>query len=411
MGFYRTGRTGRAAPGHSAAERTIAMQCLVLSDTFPNAVRPWRGPYNRYQVDGLAELCEVSVINPIPWTEVLKHPAYARLLRGRDDVLNNAPVYHPLLLHLPLVDRAANWKAVRRAADRCLAEGTAREVDVILATFAYPHGLAAKTLAQELEVPYVIKARGSDLHSLPKKGGRRRVTREALADAAAVVTVSDSLAELAQELGCDPSRVTVLRNGVDAEMFRPVARRGARRALGLNRDAEVCLFVGNLLPVKGVDVLVDAARRLDNNAVSVAAAGTGSLSGWLHARAADPRMDVRLRPLGHLARGEVRLWMNAADVVVLPSRDEGCPNVVLEALACGTPVVASRVGEVPNILDKECGIQVEPEDAEGLADALETALQRDWDRRVIRGKVADMTWEDNARRLHRILRGVVRKQA
>ena len=386
------------------------MYCLVISDTFPNKVAPWRGPYNRYQIEGLAEFCKVTVINPISWTELLRNPEYGRLLHGLDGVLRNVPVYHPLLLHLPIWNRGSNWKAVRRALDKSLKRIDADEIDVILATFAYPHGLAAKELARRLGVPYVIKARGSDLHSLPEDGGRLRGTREALSNACAVVTVSHNLARLAKDMGSKASRVHILPNGVDTDAFRPLARTEARKSLGLEIERSICLFVGNLRPVKGLDVLVKALSHMSHDGALAVVAGEGSMRGWLKRQARRADLAGRLQLVGQLSRDKVLMWMNAADVVVLPSRNEGCPNVVLEALACGTPVVASRVGEVPHLLDPECGIQVQPEDARGLAEALEEAIDRDWDRQMIRGKVQHLTWQNNVRRLHSILDGAVREQ-
>ena len=115
----------------------------------------------------------------------------------------------------------------------------------------------------------------------------------------------------------------------------------------------------------------------------------------------------RVRLMGHLGREAVTLWMNAADVLVLPSRNEGCPNVVLEALCCGTPVVASRVGAVPDLLDEACAVIVKPGDAAELASGLNAALQKEWDRPSLRRRVHGMSWEANARTLEGILRQAV----
>jgi len=388
------------------------MNCLVIADAFPSPREPWRGPYNRRQVEGLATLCKVLVVNPLPWTWLLKRRGHSDCAAGAGPVAGVAMQLHPVFLHLPLVGRSLAWRSVLAATERALREADPPAIDVVLATFAYPHGLAARQLAKRLGVPYAIKVRGSDLHSLPPAGKRRHLTAQALRGAAAVVAVSRSLARIACELGADAESVHVLPNGVDTEGFPLIDRTDARCRLGLSEDGGLVLFVGNLVPVKGLDVLLEALR-LDARSggaaqqYSVAIAGSGPLRRWLARRIAAGGLGGRVRVLGELGRQEVALWMNAADALVLPSRNEGCPNVVLEALSCGTPVVASRVGAVPELINGTCGIQVEPGDAEGLATGLRSCLSGGWDRQAIRLRVKDMSWQANAEKLFSILRNIV----
>ena len=385
------------------------MKCLVLSDTFPNRLQPWRGPYNRRQVECLVERCSVTVINPIPFGR-LKSAAYRRLVSEPGHVLEKITTLHPVWWYLPVIGRGSAWRGVLRAARRALGGGAADRYDVVLATFAYPHGFAARELARELGIPYAIKARGSDLHALPPAGPRRERAAEAVRDAAAVVAVSGNLADVAVELGADPSRVHVLPNGIDADAFAVVPRDVARRRLGLDGNQPIVLFVGSLLPVKGIDVLCDAFAAVSDAAPADRAPcltliGDGSLRGMVEKRMVGEGLGGRVKLTGQLDRKEVALWMNAADVLVLPSRNEGCPNVVLEAMACGTPVVASKVGAVPDLLDDRCGAMVPPGDARALARAMSDALAREWDRDAIRERVAGMTWEANAAKLYDILTG------
>jgi glycosyltransferase involved in cell wall biosynthesis len=384
------------------------MHVLVLSDTFPNALEPWRGPYNRRQIECLARLCRVTVVNPFPWTLPLRKAAYRALTKKRDDVMAPVPIYHPVFRYTPVAGRAATWRGVAAAARAAIQDHGLGPFDVVLATFVYPHGRSALALAPELGVPYVIKARGSDLHALPARGRRRKRTAEAVRGAAAVVCVSSNLARIAADLGADEDRTHVLPNGVDAERFRLMPREEARRRLGLPADRPTVLFVGSLLPVKGIDVLLDAAEQLfaQSEDACLLIAGEGAQRGLVDKRKA--ALGCRLLTLGHVERDSVPLWMNAADVLVLPSRNEGCPNVVLEALACGTPVVASRVGAVPDLLDAACGAIVRPGQTEELARALAMALREDWDRTAIRRRAEGRTWADNARTLFGILRTAVK---
>lgn len=390
------------------------MNCLVLSDTFPNRLEPWRGPYNRRQLECLSARCSITVINPIPLRRLLSGVGYWGLVSRPDHVLEGIPIHHPLFWYVPILGRGATWRGVLSAAERALRKGAAGEYDLVFATFAYPHGAAARALAKRLGIPYVVKARGSDLHAMPAQGGRRERTAAALHDAAAVVAVSGNLAEIAVELGAAPEKVHVLPNGIDAAAFRMLPRKEARERLGLPLDRKLLLFVGNLLVVKGLDVLMDAFIRLRSAEGAVgsdallAVAGVGPMRRHIERCVSGAGLSAAVRLMGYLPRDEVVLWMNAADVLVLPSRNEGCPNVILEAFACGTPVVASDVGAVPNLVDAASGLRVEAGDPDALAHALGSALSRDWDRAGIRARVEGMSWQDNARTLLDILTKVVR---
>jgi len=385
------------------------LRCLVLADTFPSALEPWRGPYNRRQIECLARLCRVTAMDPMPWPRLLRDRRAWGLAGRPDGVLDGMTIYHPVFWYLPVLGRGRTWRGVACAVERALAREPDARWDVILATFAYPHGLAAKRLAERMGVPYLIKARGSDLHSLPASGARRERTAEALRGAASVVAVSRNLADIALQLGAKPGGVRVLTNGIDAGAFQALDRAGARRELGLPESGKQVLFVGSLLPVKGIDVLMDAfcAMRARDPALfaqtQLLIAGEGPERSWVVRRMADEGLGGSVKLLGHVGRGKIARLMSAADLLALPSRNEGCPNVVLEALSCGTPVVAARVGAAPDLLDESCGIIVTPEDSAQFAAAMEQALAKPWDRAALRRRVEGMSWEANAQALHEML--------
>lgn len=387
------------------------MNCLVISDTFPNRSEPSRGPYNRRQIEGLARLCDVRVINPISWVRLAKQPRLLRVIKaGSDGLLDNVRIMHPLHVHVPLLGRPMLGRSLGRCVRRHVQGfAPAAGFDVVYSTWAFPHGHAAMQIARRYGLPYVAKLRGSDINALPARGRRRRLAARAVAEADAVVAVSRELADKALAMGAATGRVHLLHNGVDLERFQPANRDAARGRLPVAAGRKVVLFVGSLLPVKAPGVLLEAfARAGARTEASLVFVGTGALRGRLLARAR--RLDIAGRVLcvGGVPHEDVSLWLNAADVLCLPSLSEGCPNVVLEALACGTPVVASRVGAVPDLLDETCGITVEPGSAGELADAIDAALDRKWDRAAVRRRVEGMSWEANARRLHQVLTAAVR---
>jgi len=380
------------------------LRCLVLADTFPDRRRPSRGPYNAQQVAELAKLCDVGVVNPIAWTSLLREPSLlAATMEGSDGLIPGVAIRHPVHWYVPVAGR---WRygptlagCVRRACRRDL---LAQRWDIVYATWAHPHGYAAMRIAEDWNVPFIIKVRGTDINVLSSDPGRRRRTAHVLASADAVVAVSGELAEKVIALGAQKERVHVIHNGVDTERFRPRPRLEARRRLGLHCPARWIVFVGNLVPVKGLDVFLAALALLDRN-VGAAIVGTGPLMGRLRAMTSALGIVTRVTFAGDRPHDEIPLWLSAGDLTCLPSRNEGCPNVVLESLACGRPVVASRVGAVPDLIGPESGMVVEPGDPMALADALGRALARSWSEDAIRATVQGKTWPANARRLVEIM--------
>jgi teichuronic acid biosynthesis glycosyltransferase TuaC len=202
---------------------------------------------------------------------------------------------------------------------------------------------------------------------------------------------------------------TVLQNGIDLDAFVPGDRAVARRRLELPAEAPIVLYVGRLDAAKGLLVLCDALARVP--AVQCVVAGSGPLEAALRARTAQPDLRGRVRVVGEVAHGDVPLWMAASDVVVLPSAAEGCPNVLREALACGRPVIATPVGDVPRLVTPDVGQLVPTGDADALADAIALAVRTPRDPARLRARVADMTWARNAEATHRFLASAMENAA
>jgi len=267
--------------------------------------------------------------------------------------------------------------------------------EAILAYRAYPEGYAAVLAGRKLNVPAVISVRGSDLKALPATGAIRLKTETAMREAAAVLAVSQDLARCAQALGARPERVHLVRNGVDRQVFRLAEKTAARAALNVPVDARLVLFVGNLLPVKGVPLLIDAIatlRRQDAGNLQLAIIGDGNLEPELRERAESAGIGNAVQFLGQRRPVEVAQWMNAADLLCLPSESEGLPNVVLEAFSCGCPVVGTAVGGTPELVARGCGLLAPPRDAAALAQAIAEALVTRWDAAFITGQPIDR-WE------------------
>ncbi|MBX6311522.1 MAG: glycosyltransferase [Isosphaeraceae bacterium] len=356
------------------------MRILVLTNLYPNPYQPDRATFNRQQVRLLAARHPVAVIAPILWTDELaaRRRGAARLPADRRATCDGIAVEHPRYVYPPKVlrDRYGHFfrGSVRRAFERALAEF---RPELVFSPWAYPDGWAAVELGHRAGLPVVIKLHGSDILSLGTYPRRWRRTVEALRRADGIVAVSRDLANRAIDLGVDPSRVRVVYDGIDTSLFHPGPVAEARARLGLEAGgAAVLLFIGNLVPVKGVDILVEACAQMAaaGERFLCCVIGQGPLRDRLERQIACLGLEGRVRLLGPRPHDQLPDWYRAADLFVLPSRSEGVPVVLLEAAACSTPFVASRVGGIPEIAHLAPSRLVPPGDAGRLAEGIREAL-------------------------------------
>jgi glycosyltransferase involved in cell wall biosynthesis len=357
------------------------MRILTLTNLYPTPLHPTRATFNRQKLRLLAAWHPVAVIAPILWTEewAARWKGGAPLPRGRRVICDGITVDHPRYLYPPKVLRG--WyghcfrDSVRPAFRRALAEF---RPDLVFAPWAYPDGWAAVQLGHGTGLPVVIQVHGSDILGLSRYPRRSRGTVEALRQADAIVAVSRDLMERVVALGADARRVRVIYDGVDTELFHPGPRDEARVRLAreLELRGPVVLFIGNLVPVKGLEVLIDAFVRLAGQGVAFTGLliGQGPLRSRLESQVTRRGLRDRVRLLGPRPHEQLPDWYRAADLFVLPSHSEGVPIVLLEAAACGTPYVASRVGGIPEIAHLGPSRLVPSGDAEALAEAIQFAL-------------------------------------
>ena len=384
------------------------MRVLIMTKIFPNRVEPLSSPFNRRQFVELSKFCDVEVLATIPWFPGA--PAFRRWSHaGRlsevpaEDTIDGLSVQHPRFMLLPKVGHSVAGPLY--AASLAMAALKLRQrVDVVLGSWAYPDGFAAVVLAELLGVPAVVKLHGSDMNVVARLRGPRRRLEWALPRAARVVAVSRPLAEQARSLGVSPERIDVVRNGIDRATFRPRDRSEARRELGLADDRRIVLYVGHVIPSKGALDLVRAyasgGPRLKSSRLVMI--GDGSATEECRTLASELGVDASF--VGARPHEEIATWLAACDVLALPSWNEGMPNVVLEALASGRPVVASRVGGIPDVVDSDAaGLLVPPRDPTALGGALEGVLGEPHDPGRISAALEVPDWEGSARALHQSL--------
>ncbi len=283
-------------------------------------------------------------------------------------------------------------------------------IDVIDAHFVFPDGFAAILLGRALNKPVVVSARGSDITLGLKLPLVNRLIGWTLQHAARVIAVSASLKELMVAHGTDPDKVTVIPNGVDTQLFYPLDQDAARHALGLPADAKIVLTVCSLVELKGVDLLIEAAalvRARYPGACRILVVGKGPERERLQRQIEQAGLGDMVRLVGTVPNRELVNWYNAADLFFLGSSREGWPNVVCEALACGTPVVATNVSGIPEIVDHDgLGLLVERTPAAFAAGIL-AAFDTCWDRQFILERGRRRSWEQVAREVHAVFAKVV----
>jgi glycosyltransferase involved in cell wall biosynthesis len=386
------------------------MRVLAVTNLYPTPYDPIRAPFNRQQFRALAGLHPVRVICPIAWTEELpgRRAGGPALPRDRQATVDGIPVDHPRYYFPPRILRSRYGHcyraSIRRTFHRAVAEF---RPDVVLGTWAYPDGWAAVHLAREAGLPVAIKVHGCDvLWGLRQNPARIGRTGETLRGADLVIAVSNDLARNVADFGVDPDRIRVVYNGVDADRFHPGPKDLARARVGLTGDVPNILFVGALVPVKGLDYLNLACARLHRHGFRFRChlIGTGPLGAELQGQARNLGLHDVVHFHGPKPHDELPDWYRGADLFVLPSRSEGVPGVLMEAMACGTPFVASRVGGVPEVADLGNGRLAPPGDIEQMADAIREVLTRP--RTTPTGPRGGATYEQSAERLAECLEAI-----
>jgi glycosyltransferase involved in cell wall biosynthesis len=387
------------------------MRILALTNRYPRPGREQDAVYNHLQVRALAREHAVAAVVPVPWTERVANRRAGVTIPPELD-RDGVHVYHPTYYYPPWVLQSAYGRfyqaSVRRTFRRAAA---ALRPKVVLACWAHPDGWAAVRLGREFGLPVVIKVIGSDVLVLGRAGRRAAKIAEALREADGVVAVSRDLADHVVRLGADPGRVHVVPEGTDLEAFRPGDRGEARTRLGLPADGRVIVFVGNVLLSKGAGVLVEACGGLAARGVEFRCYVVGRGADDAAVRRSVERLGLadRVTLTGPRPQGDLPDWYRAADVVSLPSYSEGIPNVLREALACGRPFVATRVGGIPELVRGPAGRLVPPGDPAALADAL-AAVLADPPPVTQAERAVNVSWAESARLLAEHLEAAVARR-
>jgi glycosyltransferase involved in cell wall biosynthesis len=391
------------------------MRILALTNLYPRPNYPTVAAFNFQQFHALSAEHEIAVIAPVLWTEEVRDRISGRRTPARRDD-NGISVWHPIYYYPPKILQHL-YGTCYHASTRSTFEKVFSEFrpDVLLACYAHPDGWAAVRLGHEAGLPVVLKVVGTDVLVVGRHGLRRARVAEAVCEADRVVAVSRDLAEATERLGADPRRVRVIPEGIDKSVFTIGDASESRLRLGLPVEGRIVLFVGNLLFTKGAGVLIEACSKLARAGEDFRCylVGRGRDEHRLRDLVSKFALTDRVFLVGARPLSELPDWYRASDVVSLPSFSEGIPNVLREAIACGRPFVASRVGGIPEIADPESSILVQPGSVAELAMALRRILA-DEVLKAPPSRCAEnprlITWQESARQLSETLLEAIRSR-
>ena len=329
------------------------MNVLFISNIYPNHQEMNTATFNRQQVAYLKTHCDIDVVAPVPWVKIFRFGKVQY-----NELIENINVYHPLYYYIPKLFRCLQglffymsiYSTVRNLFKK-------RKYDIIYASWLYPDGWAASLFSKKYSVPLVIQVLGTDVNRLKHDGILIKQSLDAINASVKVICVSKDLYNRLKNFGVDENKLAVVYNGVDKKIFYPVDKDAARKSLGIVENFKIVLYVGNLKKEKGLGELLRAYACLNENKDvmkhKLFIIGSGS---YLKNMKKMIKSDLSLKDVVFLGRQpleSVAIWMNAADVVCLPSYSEGLPNVINEALACNKKIIATSVGGIPEMMTEK----------------------------------------------------------
>lgn len=368
------------------------LRIAVVTPEFPTREWPHRGRPAYQTVLQLQKYADVQVFCPLPAYPDWLRPRFDH--RGAD--LDYSPADVPATYFefavVPGITRPFNGLACARRLEPLLR--TFRP-DVILNYWLYPAGFAAVKVGRNLGIPVIVGSIGSDLNAIGDPVSRW-LTQKTMKKAALVLTKSQQLRQQAIDMGVEPPKVHVIPNGCDPNLFFVGDRINARFRLNIPAATELIVFVGRMDRSKGIFELLDAFTKLSSVRPNLRLAYVGDGPELAVMQAKSHATNDRVCLAGACAAPDVARWLAAANLLALPSYSEGFPNVVVEALNCGRPVVATNVGGIPELVDSRCGLLVPPRQVGALRDALNAALGSFWDEHRI-ANLCRRSWDQVAR--------------
>ncbi|MBI3756930.1 MAG: glycosyltransferase family 4 protein [Deltaproteobacteria bacterium] len=390
------------------------MKALVFTSLYPNNIQPHLGVFIKERMSRFARLpgCEAQVVAPVPYFPPIpgtSRSGFSQVVKQEE--IEGLTVHHPRYFMTPKVGMSCYGICMFLSVLPTVRNILRRyECDVIDAHYVYPDGFAAVLLGKVCKKPVIVSARGSDINQYAHLRFIRPLLRYTLQRAERGIAVCQALKDAIVQLGVAGEKITVIPNGVDEKKFYPLTKAEARRRLHLP-PGRILLSVGGLIPRKGFDLLIKALKiiREDSQAhnLSLVIVGDGPEREALGQLATALQLHEHVRFVGDVPHHQLYPWYSAADLFCLASSREGWPNVVLESFACGTPVVATDVWGIPEIIRSDQIGLLTKRDEHAIATTITRAFQIPWSVETLVAYARKHTWDRTARAVLQVFQEAV----
>jgi glycosyltransferase involved in cell wall biosynthesis len=357
---------------NSLCRLQVVMNILFLSNVFPDSLQRARGTYNFEMCRALHKNHDVRVVAPRSWYDWAKDHR-TRYVPSQEIKDSGLSCEYPLFYYVPGFQRESLGQWMSWSIKSTCQKVTQNwKPDLVLSYWAHPDGEAGYKLAEQVGCPSAVIIGGSDVLVLTKSAGRKNVIEEVLHKNTFVLTVSDGLKHAVEQMGIPAEKVHTIRQGIYTQKFFPTSRTAMKQKLGLALDRPVLLWVGRMVGIKGLPTLLDAVRLLkrQGHKFQLVMAGNGPYAQQLQMGIRDSELSDDVKLLGSVSHDQLPAWYQASDICVLSSLSEGLPNVLREALACGTPFVSTDVGSISEIASPEYSELVPVDQPELFAQAI-----------------------------------------
>jgi len=359
---------------------------IVITNLYPLPWEPNRATFNRQQFAQLDDDFERSTLVPVAFLDWFKH----RKSIKQTEHLRLAPFFYfpkfgrrfySVFMFLSILIHSGWWLARKNP-------------KIILASWAFPEAVAASWLSKLFKSRFFFKVHGSDINLHGGIPARAKQIVSAAKRASGILSVSQALATQMAGMGINSNKIHVIYNGVDPLQFGP--------DYPAPLPGDYVLYVGNLKTDKGVLELLNGFATMcdDYPILQLVYAGSGVMKNTLLQQAEQLGVSQRVKLLGSVDHAQLPALMSHAKLLALPSYNEGVPNVVLEAMACGTPVLATNVGGIPEVVDESiCGKLIPAKSAEAVTIGLRFLLEKEWNKALIKQHSTTFSWKKNKQQL------------
>lgn len=389
------------------------MKVLVVTNVFPNKQQPNFGIFIKQRINYVRKYCDLKVAASVPYFPLLKLNKKGRLFSQipAKEYQDGIEVFHPLWVVIPKIGMniagLSYFFSIVGAIKKIKQEF---DFDLIDAHCIYPDGVGAILLSKFFKKPAILSARGTDINLYPQYPFVRKQIIYAMKNANKIIAVSEALKDKIVEMGIDASKVIVIPNGVDTTKFRLLSKIESRKELNLPQDKKIVLSIGNLIEGKGFQYLISAIDKIKDifQDILLIIIGDGDYRHKLEKQIKRANLESYVELVQSKPHEELLKWYNAADLFCLATLREGCPNVLLESLACGLPVISGKVGGAPEIItSSDIGILIENStDDEELSKAILIALNKNWETNKLINSVKDRSWEKVGENIYTVFKSI-----